>query len=94
LNKPTGILFLNFVKDNLEESGEGEFIMGSIAEFVAAMAAFGILSLWNTREDERNYRREEEFVPFRLPPLPQQEQSIPLAAEEAIPEVTMATSAH
>jgi hypothetical protein len=67
--------------------------MGSVAEFVYAMAALGILRAWNAREDERKSRQEEEFVPFRLPPLPQQEQAIPLPMEEATPEVALAASA-
>ena len=76
-----------------EETQEGEFIMGSVAELVYAMAALGILRAWNAREEERNSRQEEEFVPFRLPPLPQQEQSIAQPMEEAIPGVTLAASA-
>ena len=67
--------------------------MGSVAEFVYAMAALGILRAWNAREDERKSRQEEEFVPFRLPPLPQQEQAISLPIEEATPEVALAASA-
>jgi hypothetical protein len=77
----------------LEETEEGENIMGSVSEFVSAMAVLGILIAWNAREDERNSRKEEEFVPFRLPPLHQQEQSTPLPMEEAMPEVTMSASA-
>ena len=76
-----------------EETQEGEFIMGSVAEFVYAMAALGILRAWNAREEERNSRQEEEFVPFRLPPLPRQEQAIHLCNEEAMPEVALAASA-
>ncbi len=67
--------------------------MGSVAEFVYAMAALGILRAWNAREDERNARREEEFVPFHLPPLSRQDQSIPLHMEQDAPEVSMAASA-
>jgi hypothetical protein len=66
--------------------------MGSVAEFVYAMAALGILRSWNAREDERNYRREEEFVPFRLPPLTRQEQSFQLAVEADKPEVAYTAS--
>ena len=76
-----------------EETGEGEIIMGSIAEFVSAMATLGILRSWTARENERNFRREEEFVPFRLPPLPSQEQSIPLPEEENTSEVPLASGA-
>ncbi len=75
-----------------EETGEGEIIMGSIAEFVNAMATLDILRSWNARENERNFRREEEFVPFRLPPLPSQEQSIPLRVEEETSEVAIVNS--
>lgn len=67
--------------------------MGGVSEFVYAMAALGILRAWNAREEERNSKREEEFVPFRLPPLPRQEQSIPLPLEEGTSEVTLASSA-
>jgi hypothetical protein len=67
--------------------------MGSVAELVYAMAALGILRAWNAREEERKSRQEEEFVPFRLPPLPKQEQSIPLPMEESAPEVALAASA-
>jgi hypothetical protein len=74
-----------------EETGEGENIMGSIAEFVIAMATLGILRSWNAREDERNFRREEEFVPFRLPPLSRQDQSIQLPEEEITSEVALAS---
>ena len=67
--------------------------MGSVSELVLAMAALGILRGWNAREEERKSRQEEEFVPFRLPPLPQQEQSMPQLLEEVLPDVAMAASA-
>ena len=67
--------------------------MGSLSELVYALAALGILRAWNAREEEKKSRQEEEFVPFRLPPLPQQEQTIPLPLEEAMPNVAMAASA-
>ena len=67
--------------------------MGSVAEFVSAMAALGILRAWNAREDERNARREEEFVPFHLPPLSRQDQSLPLSIEENSPEVALTSCA-
>ena len=67
--------------------------MGSVSEFVYAMAALGILRAWNAREEERKFRQEEEFVPFRLPPLSKQEQSIPQPMEEAMPNVAIAASA-
>jgi hypothetical protein len=67
--------------------------MGSVSELVYAMAALGILRAWNAREEERKSRQEEEFVPFRLPPLPQQEQAISLPMEESAPEVALAASA-
>jgi hypothetical protein len=76
-----------------EETKEGESIMGSVSELVSAMAALGILRAWNAREEEKICKQEEEFVPFRFPPLPQQEQVNPLPIEEAMPEVAMATSA-
>ena len=66
--------------------------MGSVSEFVYAMAAPGILRAWNAREDERKSRQEEEFVPFRLPPLAQQAQEISLPMEETKPVVALATS--
>ncbi len=66
--------------------------MGSVSEFVYAMAALGILRAWNAREDERKCRQEEEFVPFRLPPLPQQAQEISLPMEETTPVVALAAS--
>ena len=46
-------LFLSNAIDNSEETEEGEIIMGSVSEFVYAMAALGILRAWNAREDER-----------------------------------------
>ena len=67
--------------------------MGSVSEFVYAMAALGILRTWNAREEERKSRLEEEFVPFRLPPIAKQVQSIPLPEEEVMPDVAMAASA-
>ena len=67
--------------------------MGSVSELVYAMAALGILRAWNAREEERKSRQEEEFVPFRLPPLSQQERSIPLPLEEVKPDVAMTASA-
>ncbi len=67
--------------------------MGSVSEFVSAMAVLGILRAWNAREEERNSRQEEEFVPFRLPPLTRQEQSSPQPLEEVMPDVAMAASA-
>ena len=39
-----------------------------------------------------NARQEEEFVPFRLPPLPQQAQEISLPMEETTPVVALAAS--
>ena len=67
--------------------------MGSIAEFVNAMATLDIFRSWNAREDERNFRREEEFVPFRLPPLSRQDLSSPLLTDENTPEVALSSSA-
>lgn len=67
--------------------------MGSVSELVYAMAALGILRAWNAREEERNSRQEEEFVPFRLSPLPQQEQTMPQLLEDVIPDVAKAASA-
>ena len=67
--------------------------MGSVSEFVYAMAALGILRAWNAGEEERKSRQEEEFVPFRLPPLARQAQSMPEHLEEVMPDVAMATSA-
>jgi len=66
--------------------------MGSVSELVLAMAALGILRGWNAREEERKSRQEEEFVPFRLPPLVRQEQSIPQPLEVVMPDVAMAAS--
>jgi hypothetical protein len=67
--------------------------MGSVSELVLAMGALGILRAWNAREEESKSRQEEEFVPFRLPPLHQQEQSMPQLLEEVMPDVAMAASA-
>ena len=66
--------------------------MGSVSELVYAMAALGILRAWNAREEERKSKQEEEFVPFRLPPLPQQEQAIPLPTEDPRPEGALTAS--
>jgi hypothetical protein len=67
--------------------------MGSVAELVSAMAALGILRAWNAREEERRFRQEEEFVPFRLPPMARQEQSMPQPLAEDMPDVAIAASA-
>lgn len=91
-NKTASTHFQNHPVDNLEVSKEGEYIIGSVAELVSAMAALGILRAWNAREEERISSQEEEFVPFRLPPLPRLEQSTPQPMEEAMPDVAMATS--
>jgi hypothetical protein len=52
-NKTASTHFQNHTVDNLEVSKEGEYIMGSVAELVSAMAALGILRAWNACEEER-----------------------------------------
>jgi hypothetical protein len=43
--------------------------MGSISDLVTALSLLGITRAWNAQEDDRRFRQEEAFVPFRLPPL-------------------------
>ena len=50
--------------------------MGGISDLIGALALLGITRAWDAREEERKSRQEEVFVPFKLPPLPQQEQAI------------------
>lgn len=48
--------------------------MGGMSDLVAALVLLGFIPAWDTRE-ERKSRQEEVFVPFKLPPLPHQEQA-------------------
>jgi hypothetical protein len=48
--------------------------MGGISDLVGALALLGVMRAWHAREEERNFRQEEVFVPFNLSQLPQQEQ--------------------
>jgi hypothetical protein len=50
--------------------------MGGISDLVGALALMGITQAWDALEEERKSRQEEVFVPFKLPPLPQQAQAI------------------
>ena len=50
--------------------------MNEISGLLAAFAALGIIRAWDAAEEKRISRREEVFVPFNLPPLPQREQQI------------------
>jgi hypothetical protein len=54
---------------------EGECIMGGISDLVGALALLGITQAWDALEEERK-SRQEVFVPFKLPPLLQQAQTI------------------
>jgi hypothetical protein len=64
---------------------EGACLMGDVTILAGALAFLGIMRAWDAREEERISRQEEVFVPFKLPPLPQQEQAIdqPITAEES-----------
>jgi hypothetical protein len=48
--------------------------MGEISGLLAAFAALHLVRAWDASEEDRISRREEVFVPFKLPPLPQREQ--------------------
>jgi hypothetical protein len=50
--------------------------MGEVMSWAAALAFLGLMRAWDARQEERTSRQEEVFVPFNLPPLPQQEQVI------------------
>jgi hypothetical protein len=50
--------------------------MGGISDLVVALSLLGLMRAYDAREEERTSRQEEVFVPFNLPPLPQQEQAI------------------
>jgi hypothetical protein len=50
--------------------------MNEISGLLAAFAALGIIRAWDAAEEKRISRREEVFVPFNLPPLPQGEQPV------------------
>lgn len=76
-----------------EETEEREYIMGGISELVTALVALGIMRAWDAQKEDRKLRQEETFVPFHLPPLPQQEQSIPQPVTEAGTRIDLATSA-
>ena len=67
--------------------------MGSISDLVMALSLLGITRAWNAQEDDRRPRQEEAFVPFRLPPLTLQEQSISHPAAETQSCVAVTTSA-
>jgi hypothetical protein len=75
-----------------EETEEREYIMGGVSEMVAALAALGIMRAWEARQEDRKLRQEETFVPFHLPPLPQQEKSIPQPVIEARIDIDLAAS--
>lgn len=67
--------------------------MGGVSDLVAALAVLGIMRAWDALEEDRKSRQEEAFVPFKLPPLPQREQSIPHPVVEVRPSVGVVTSA-
>lgn len=50
--------------------------MSEASGFVAALAALSIVRAWDAAKGDRISRQEEVFVPFNLPPLPQQEQPV------------------
>jgi hypothetical protein len=64
--------------------------MGDVMSWAAALAFLGVMRAWDARQEERTCRQEEEFVPFNLPPLPQQEQVIgqPITADTSSVAVT------
>ena len=68
--------------------------MGGVSDLVAALAVLGIMREWDALEEDRKSRQEEAFVPFKLPPLPQRDQSIPHPVAEARPRVGEVTHAH
>ena len=57
--------------------------MGEVTNLIASLGMFSALKAWDAQREERTARQEEVFVPFKLPPLPQQEQAIsqPLVAD-------------
>jgi hypothetical protein len=60
----------------MKRNGKGMNSMNEISGMLAAFAALGIIRAWDAAEEKRISRREEVFVPFNLPPLPQWEQLI------------------
>ncbi len=68
--------------------------MGEVTTWTAALALLGIMRARDAREEERKFRQEEVFVPFKLPPLPQQEQAIgqPMTADKSPVAVAMSVS--
>ena len=59
---------------------EGAVIM----EAFLAFTLFGSIKEYDTSEAERISRQEEAFVPFKLPPLQEQE-SLPLCQQQSDP---------
>jgi hypothetical protein len=53
---------------------KGIYIMGGVFDLIAALAVLDFIRAWDAAEEDRKSRQEEMFVPFNLPPLPQQEQ--------------------
>jgi hypothetical protein len=64
-----------------------------VLDLVAALAVLGLMREYDAMAEARQSRREEAFVPFNLPPLPQRGQLITCLAEEATSCVAVATSA-
>jgi hypothetical protein len=68
--------------------------MGGISDLVGTLALLGLMKAWDAREEERKSRQEEVFVPFKLSPLPQQEQAggQPMTADRSPVAVTRRVS--
>jgi hypothetical protein len=67
--------------------------MGGVPDLIAALTVLRLMRERDAREEARKSRQEEVFVPFNLPPLPQQGPLIPRPAMEARPPVAVAPSA-
>ena len=66
---------------------------GGIGDLLAALTILGLIRKREAREEARTSKQEEVFVPFNLPPLPQQGQLILHPAAEAKARVAVAPSA-
>ncbi|MBA2677453.1 MAG: hypothetical protein H0U76_03530, partial [Ktedonobacteraceae bacterium] len=58
--------------------------MSEVTSFIAALGLSEGIRAWDTRREKKNFEREEVFVPFKLPPL-RQEQEIgqPMMEDES-----------
>jgi hypothetical protein len=70
---------------------KGIYIMGGVSDWVATLAVLSLIRAWDAAEEARKSRQEEMFVPFNLPPLPQQEQPM---CQYAVAVAGMTSASH